>query len=142
MRAAVVEEMGRPPAATELPEPAMPPRFPPTGAVEVGAKAGRMVLDLVLVPAIGIGGPIDDSPARRKTLENHLYDVYPVQKLNVRWREPLRFTTRISASQGFAALADARSEDGASPSEYYHLMIARADTRELARKHGQWTENQ
>ena len=89
-----------------------------------------MVLDLVLVPAVGVGGPIDDSPARRQALENHLYDVYPVQKLNVRWREPLRFTTRISASEGFAALAEARTEDDAGPSEYYHLMIARADTRE------------
>jgi hypothetical protein len=117
-------------AAVETPEPTQPPRFPPAGVVDLGAKAGRMVLDLVLVPAIGVGGPIDDSPARRKTLENHLYDVYPVQKLNVRWREPLRFTTRISASQGFAALAEARTEDGAKASEYYHLMIARADTRE------------
>ncbi len=118
------------PAVADAPEPAMPPRFPPTGAVELGAKAGRMSLDLVLVPAIGVGGPIDDSPARRKSLENHLYDVYPVQKLNVRWREPLRFSTRISASQGFAALAEARVEDGATPNQYYHLMIARADTRE------------
>jgi hypothetical protein len=121
-------EMGA--VGMEEPEPAAPPRFPASGTVDLAVKAGRMVLDLVLVPAIGVGGPIDDSPARRKALENHLYDVYPVQKLNVRWREPLRFTTRISSSQGFAALAEARTEDGAKPNEYYHLMIARADTRE------------
>jgi hypothetical protein len=117
-------------AAVESPPPAVPPRFPATGSVDLGVKGGRMVLDLVLVPAVGVGGPIDDSPARRKTLENHMFDVYPVQKLNVRWRQPLRFTTRISASEGFAALSEARTEDGAGPAVYYHLMIARADTRE------------
>ena len=36
---------------------------------------------------------VDTSPARRKRVEDHLYDVYPVQKVIVRWHEPLRFTT-------------------------------------------------
>ena len=46
------------------------------------------------------------SPARRKRVEDHLFDVYPVQKVNVRWREPLRFTTRIGASAGLPGAAD------------------------------------
>ena len=103
---------------------------PATGAVELGVKAGRMVLDLVLVPAIGVGGP---STTRRPGARA--------------WRTTCTTSTRSRSStcagasrcalppaspprEGFAALSEARDEDGATPNEYYHLMIARADTRE------------
>jgi hypothetical protein len=110
------------------PEPARPPRFPATGTVDLAIKGGAMILDAVMIPAIGVGGPIDLAPERRKRIEDHLYDVYPVQKVNVRWREPVRFETRIGTAEGFAALRNARTEDGARPYEYYHLLIAVEDT--------------
>jgi hypothetical protein len=112
------------------PDPAMPPRFPATGAADLAVRAGRMVLDVTLVPAIGVGGMVDSSPARRKRLEDHLFDVYPVQKAIVRWREPLRFTTRINASAGFQALQMARTRDNASAGTYYHLLLAKEDSTE------------
>jgi hypothetical protein len=43
-----------------VPAPAAPPRFPPTGDVDLAVKPGRMVLDVVMVPAM--------SPAARSTL--------------------------------------------------------------------------
>lgn len=118
---AVYEAAGSPGGGAE---PARPPRFPATGGVDLAIKAGRMVLDAVMVPAIGVGGMVDDSPARRKKIEDHLFDVYPVQKVNVRWRQPVRFTSRIGYSQGFSALQQARTQDGAKPYEYYHLLVA------------------
>ena len=111
-------------------EPARPPRFPAIGELELAVKPGKMVLDVVMVPAVGMGGMVDDAPARRKRLEDHLYDVYPVQKVNVRWREPLRFTTRINAAAGFRALAETRMSDGAPVGTYYHLLVAKEDTTE------------
>jgi hypothetical protein len=106
------------------------PRFPATGELALGVKAGKMVLDVVMVPAVGPGGTVDDAPARRKRVEDHLYDVYPVQKANVRWREPLRFTARTSASAGFRALVDARTKDAAPVGTYYHLLLATEDSTE------------
>jgi len=113
------------------PDPATPPRFPATGATDLAIRAGRMVLDVTMVPAIGPGGMVDSSPARRKRVEDHLYDVYPVQKVVVRWREPLRFTSKTSASAGFQALTMARTRDNASPGTYYHLLLAHEDSTEV-----------
>jgi hypothetical protein len=115
------------PAAPAEPPPAALPRFPAMGAADLAVKAGRMVLDLVIVPSVGPSGPLDTSPARRQRLENHLFDVYPVQKLNVRWREPLTFNRKISTDDGFAMLASTRTNDGAKPHEYYHLLVAEED---------------
>ena len=111
-------------------DPTTPPRFPATGAADLGVRAGRMVLDVTMVPAVGPGGMVDSSPARRKRVEDHLYDVYPVQKVIVRWHEPLRFTTRISASAGFQALQMTRTQDKASAGTYYHLLLAKEDSTE------------
>ena len=89
-----------------------------------------MVLDVVMVPAIGPGGMVDAAPERRKRVEDHLFDVYPVQKVNVRWREPLRFATRTSASAGFQALPWPAPATGAGPATYYHLLLAKEDSTE------------
>jgi hypothetical protein len=112
------------------PEPATPPRFPATGALDLAVRAGRMVLDVVMVPAVTPTGALDDAPERRKRVENHLYDVYPVQRVNVTWRQPLRFTTKITSSMGFQALVQARTSDGAAAGVYYHLLLAKEDSSE------------
>jgi hypothetical protein len=112
-------------------EPDQPPRFPASGdPADLDVKAGKMELDVVLIPALSVGGPLMDTPERRQHLERYLYDVYPVQKLNARWREPLTFTKKITYPEGFKALQDARVKDGARPEEYYHLLIAVEDTLE------------
>src|SRR4030095_1575077 len=95
-------------------EPTPPPRFPATGSVDLGVKAGRMSLDVVVIPVTGPGGPLADTPARRTRLENELYNFYPVQKVNVRWHEPFKMDARLtSSSTGFATLRDLRTQDGA-----------------------------
>jgi hypothetical protein len=110
-------------------EPTPPPRFPATGSVDLGVKAGRMSLDVVVIPVTGPGGPLADTPARRTRLENELYNFYPVQKVNVRWHEPFKMDARLtSSSTGFATLRDLRTQDGAKPNEYYHLLLAKEDT--------------
>ena len=112
-------------------DPGSPPRFPASGATDLAVKAGRMVLDVVMVPVTGPGGPLDDTPARRKTLENHIYDLYPVQQVNLKFRPPVVVNARITErTEAFGLLRDARTEDGASarPWEYYHLLVAREDT--------------
>jgi hypothetical protein len=127
LAAGVYEAPGTVPAGAD---PAMPPRFPATGAADLAVRAGRMVLDVTMVPAVGVGGMVDTSAARRKRVEDHLFDVYPVQKVVVRWREPLRFTSRISASAGFQALQMTRTSDKASAGTYYHLLLAKEDSTE------------
>jgi hypothetical protein len=112
-------------------EPATPPRFPPTGAADLAVKAGRMVLDVVGVPVTGPGGPLADTPERRRKLENDLYDIYPVQKVNLKIREAVTVTAKITErTAAFGLLRDARTADGASarPYEYYHLLVAKDDT--------------
>jgi hypothetical protein len=110
------------------PEPATPPRFPRTGTADLGVRAGKMVMDVVLVPVLGPSGKLDDSLPRRKRLESYLADVYPVQKMNVRWREPLVITAKIAWMDAFKKLQQAREDDGAKPAEYYHLLMAKEDS--------------
>src|SRR2546423_14848976 len=97
--------------------PAVPPRFPATGAADLGVKAGRMVMDLVLVPILGPSGPLDDSPPRRKHLESYLGDVYPVQQFNVRWHDPIKITAKLGWMAAFKLLQQARIDDNAKPGE-------------------------
>lgn len=109
--------------------PAMGARFPAEGAVEMGAKAGRMELDVVAVPVHGPGGPLEDTPELRKNLENHLFDLYPVQKVNLRIHAPVeRDEDFTSSSDAFAILREIRRADNAKPHEYYHLLVAREDS--------------
>ena len=118
--------------AVTTPEPARPPQFPATGddAAALGIKAGRMEMDVVMVRAIGVGGPLMDTPERRGRVESYLSDVYPVQKFNVRWRDQVTVTKKISRNDGFALLAQLRTMDGAKAHEYYHLLVAVEDTVE------------
>jgi hypothetical protein len=117
---------------TPPPEAAVAPRFPAPGQTDapLAIKAGKMELDVVMVRATGVGGPLMDSPERRRHLEGYLYDVYPVQKLNVRWRDPVKFTKKITRNEGFSTLQQLRTMDGAKAHEYYHLLVAVEDTVE------------
>ncbi|HXU83056.1 MAG TPA: zinc-dependent metalloprotease family protein [Polyangia bacterium] len=113
---------GKPPGA--------PPRFPVEGGADLGIKAGRMVMDVVLVQVSGPSGPLDDSPARRKHLESYLGDVYPVQELNVTWREPIKITAKLGWMAAFKMLQQARIEDDAKPGTYYHMLLAKEDSND------------
>jgi hypothetical protein len=108
------------------------PRFPGAddAGLDLAVKAGKMELDLVLVPAIGEGGALMDSPERRQRIERYLFDVYPIQKLNATWRQPLRFPTRVGYPAALMALAQARMADDAPPGTYYHLLLAVEDSTE------------
>jgi hypothetical protein len=102
-------------------EPATPPRFPATGNVDLGIKAGRMELWVVVVPG---SATLMDTPERRKRVEMDLYDLYPVQKVNLRVRAPVTIAGTFSSSKAFTALREARTADNAKPYEYYHLITA------------------
>jgi hypothetical protein len=101
-------------------EPATPPRFPATGTAELGIKAGRMEMWVVAVPG---SATLVVTPERLKKVENDVYDLYPVQKVNVRVRAPITYTAPFSSAKGFTALTQAREMDGAKPWEYYHLFV-------------------
>jgi hypothetical protein len=112
-------------------EPSPGPRFPAEGTADLAVKAGRMVLDIVAVPVTGPGGALANNEMRRQKLENDIYDVYPVQKVNLRIRQPVMVNATITErGAAFGLLRDARTADGASarPWEYYHLLVAREDT--------------
>ena len=110
-------------------EPAAPPRFPAMGATDLAVKTGKLELDVVVVPVTGPGGPLADTPERRKALADQIYDLYPVQKVNMRVREPHVITAKMtSSSAGFTVLRNLRMMDNAKPNEYYHLIVTRADT--------------
>ncbi|HET6279786.1 MAG TPA: hypothetical protein VFH73_02420 [Polyangia bacterium] len=101
-------------------EPAMPPRFPATATADLGVKAGRMEMWVVAVPG---SASLIVTPDRLKKVENDVWDLYPVQKVNVRVRAPITYTGTFSSAKGFTALTQAREMDGAKPWEYYHLFV-------------------
>jgi hypothetical protein len=109
-------------------DPASPPRFPAMNAVDLGVKTGRMVLDVVVVPVTGPGGAIADTPERRLSLEKQIYDLYPVQKVNLRFHAPHVAAAKLTTSSaGFTILRNLRTMEQAKPHEYYHLIVTRAD---------------
>ena len=111
---ASVYETGMPTDA----DPMVLPRFPADGGADLGVKAGKMELTIVFVP----DGPLMDTPERRLKLEQDVWDLYPVQKVNFRYHEPVPLVGAFSSSQGFAILRDTREKDGAKPWEYYHYL--------------------
>jgi hypothetical protein len=121
---AAVYESGEPGG----PDPAILPRFPLTGAADLAVRGGPMLMDVVLMPVRGPSGPLDDSPARRKRLESYLADVYPAQKMTIRWRDPVTVTSIIDSSTAFKMMQNARRQDGAFPGAYYHMIIAVEDS--------------
>jgi hypothetical protein len=99
-------------------DPAVLPRFPAMGGADLAVKAGKMEMDIVFVP----DGMLMDTPERRLKLERDVYDLYPVQKLNIRYHAPVPSDGAFSSSKGFAILRDTREADGAKPYEYYHYL--------------------
>jgi hypothetical protein len=123
---AAVYESGEPGG----PDPATLPRFPLTGSLDLAIRAGPMLMEVVLMPVRGPSGPLDDAPARRQRVENYLADVYPAQKMTIRWRDPVTITSIIDSSTAFKMMQNARRQDGAFPGAYYHMIIAVEDSVE------------
>jgi hypothetical protein len=121
--AAVYEPDGAPAAMT-----ATPPRFPPTGTADLAIAAGPMTMDVVLMLMKGPSGPLDDSAPRRRKLESYLADVYPVQKMTIRWRAPQTIDQVIDSATAFKLIGAARRADDAPPGSYYHMIIAVEDS--------------
>jgi hypothetical protein len=105
------------------PDPAAPPRFPATGGADLAIKAGKMEMTVVAVPV----GMLMDTPARRAKLEADIYDLYPVQKVNLRIHEPATLDGAFSSTKGFAILRMLRETENAKPNEYYHLIVNTAN---------------
>ena len=63
-----------------------------------------------------------DSPERRKKLEQDTYDLYPVQKVNLRFHEPVPVEGGFTSQKGFTILRNLREQEMAKPWEYYHFV--------------------
>lgn len=100
-------------------EPASPPRFPAMGTADLAVKAGKMELHVVAIPS----GMLMDTPERRKKLTDDIYDLYPVQKVNLTVHAPVTIEGAFSSTKGFALLRDLREMENAGPHQYYHLII-------------------
>jgi hypothetical protein len=113
--------------ATTGPDPMPQPRFPAAGAADLGVVAGPMEVDIVFVPA-STGVAIADTPARRKNLEDALYELYPVQKVNLKFHAPIVLPAPYNSDEApWDTLRELRKQDNAPKWEYYHMLIAAAD---------------
>ena len=99
------------------------PRFPASGmAADLGVKAGRMELSIVVVPDMGLM----DSPQRRQKIEQDVFDLYPVQKVNLTFHAPVPIMGGFTSAKGFAILRNLREQEMAKPWEYYHYVTGAA----------------
>ena len=64
----------------------------PAMSADLGVKAGRMELWVVVIP----DSPLMDTSERRKKLENDVYDLYPVQKVNFTYHAPVPMISRTA----------------------------------------------
>jgi hypothetical protein len=115
------------PTVAEEPDPQILPRFPPAGSGDLDVKTGPMEMEVVLIPSLGPSGPLDDSPSRKTRLESYLADVYPVQKMTIRWHDPVTFKAKVSWNTAFDAMQRLRLQDQAAPGAYYHMLLAHED---------------
>jgi hypothetical protein len=106
-----VYETGMPTGA----EPTVQPKF----AAELGVKGGKMEVHVVVVPV----GITSDTPERRTKLANDFWDLYPIQKVNIRVGPAATLPGAFSSSAGFAVLRDRRMEENGEPWKYYHMII-------------------
>jgi hypothetical protein len=103
-------------------------RFPKQGRAALGAKSGAMELYVVIVPALTQGGSPVSSPERRARIEKHLFDLYPVQKVSVAWREPAAPEDATDRLTSYELLRDMCQREHAAPNVLYHLIIRREDS--------------
>lgn len=103
-------------------------RFPKQGSALFGAKSGAMELHVVIVPALTQGGSPLSSPERRTRIEKHLFDLYPVQKVSVAWKEPAAPEIATDRLTSYELLRDMCQRDHAAPNVLYHLIIRREDS--------------
>ncbi len=101
------------------PDPMNLPRFPGNGMpADLAVKAGRMEITVVVVPEPGLA----DSPMARKRIEQEFFDFYPVQKVNLKFHEPVPFDGMFASGKVFTVLRDLRTKEMAKPWEYYHYL--------------------
>jgi hypothetical protein len=101
-----------------------PPRVPAEGYADLGIRPESMRLHVVVLPLHNPEGGIDPTDAVRASIEQGLLAGYPIQQLDLEMREPIFVNGRLTdEAQGWDILASTRSQDGAAPNVYYHLLL-------------------
>jgi hypothetical protein len=104
-------------------------RFPATGAAALGALGGTMPLNVVIVPvnmSCSTVSPPDLQAADQAIIEGELWNLYPINALNVTYHAPVTFD--ISPCGDNTAILDAIStlRDAEAPADdvYYHAIFS------------------
>ncbi len=101
-----------------------PPRLPREGVSDLGVSPDEMVLKVVAIPVVNQSGGVIVTDANRKHFEDSMLAAYPVQSVEVTFRDPVNTGGILQQQQeGWDILRSARTQDGAAPNVYYHLLI-------------------
>jgi len=110
------------PAATGAPGAA--PRAPAQGTLPLSIAPDTMHLNLVMVPLVTPEGEPAVTDSLKEATQNAFFAAYPVEAVNIEWREPIVVDGRLTRdNEAFELLYQARIADGASPDTYYHMLL-------------------
>lgn len=125
---------GTPPA----PVGASPPRVPLEGEVPLGVAPEEMILRAVFIPLqSSAGGGVQVTAANQQRVADRLLAEYPVQSVDIVWRDPWVVTGQlVDQSEGWGILEAAREQDDAAPNVNYHLLL---DEDSCCADNGQWS---
>ncbi|MCG8556543.1 MAG: hypothetical protein MJD61_14825 [Proteobacteria bacterium] len=118
------------------PEPGAPPmppaRFPAADTLPVEVDDTRSELTVVVLPATLAGSTPDHGAMEAKNLEDYLYDIFPVQKVNMDLRGPTKLEgVMMGVSENapiWTALGRICRKDMAKLGVFYQAIIDRSKT--------------
>jgi hypothetical protein len=97
--------------------------FPDGGEGELAIEATTMRLPIVAIPVTTPEGGVVVDATLQEAFVNRLLATYPVQSVDVTWRQPWIRSSRLTQEEdAWEFLAEARAEDGGGAS-YYHLLL-------------------
>ena len=109
-----------------LPGASTPARVPAAGDADLGVWGDPMTAKVVVLPA---NDPAVDSSAHQLTdamkamLEADLYNLYPVQNIEVIYHEPVTITGCTDGANILAQVSGYRNSEGYGANVYYHAIF-------------------
>ena len=109
-----------------LPSNPTPPRVPATGDADLAAWGDPMTVKVVVLPANDPaidGSTYNLTSDMREMLEADLYNLYPVQNIEVSYHDPVTITGCNDGANILNQVSSYRNAEGLGPNVYYHAIF-------------------
>jgi hypothetical protein len=114
-------------ADESLPGASNPVRVPASGGADLGAWGDAMTVKVVVLPANDPavdGSAYNPSADVRAMMEADLYNLYPVQNIEVVWHDPVQISGCNDGANILSQVSSYRNSEGMGPEVYYQALFS------------------